>query len=133
MPDIIHKYTADNGMHERFESKVYTAAKTTNNEGSGTARGGGSPSTAAGHFVLFGCTEEKIIVENVAAAVRAGPQARAPSPTPPGAGWVRHRPGCYHDAIVVKKHKLHLLIADPHGGVTRSTHMWLRSLIKLAC
>ena len=36
------------------------------------------------------------------------------------------------DAIVVKRHKLRLLIADPHGGVTRSTHMWLRSLSKRA-
>ena len=29
-------------------------------------------------------------------------------------------------------HKLRLLMADPHGGVTRSTHMWLRSLGKRA-
>jgi hypothetical protein len=27
---------------------------------------------------------------------------------------------------------LHRLIADPHGGVTRSTHMWLRSFGKRA-
>ena len=51
VPDIIHKNAADNGMHELFESKVYTAAKTTNNKGGGIAKGGGSPSTAAGHFV----------------------------------------------------------------------------------
>ena len=40
-----------------------------------------------------------------------------------GAGWVRPRPGRYRDAIVVKRRKQRLLIADPHGGVTRSTHM----------
>ena len=39
VPDIIHKNAADNGMHELFESKVYTAAKTTNNKGGGTAKG----------------------------------------------------------------------------------------------
>ena len=49
-----------------------------------------------------------------------------------GAGCVRPRQGCYHDAIVVKRHKLRLLIADPHGGVTRPTNMWLRSLGKRA-
>ena len=39
VPDIIRKNAADNGMHELFESKVYTAAKTTNNKGGGTAKG----------------------------------------------------------------------------------------------
>ena len=28
--------------------------------------------------------------------------------------------------------RLRLLIADPHGGVTRSTHMWVRALAKSA-
>jgi hypothetical protein len=70
VPDIIHKNAADNGMHELFETKVYTAAKTSNNKGGGTARGGGSPSTAAGHFVSFGCTEKKLIVENVGCRAR---------------------------------------------------------------
>jgi hypothetical protein len=40
LPDIIHKNAADNGMHELLESKVYTAAKTSNNKGGGTAREG---------------------------------------------------------------------------------------------
>ena len=67
------------------------------------------------------------------AAARAGSQAKVgPFSHATGAGWMRPRPGCYRDAIVVKRHKLRLLIADPHGGVTRSTHMWLRSLSKRA-
>ena len=131
VPDIIHKNAADNGMHELLESKVYTAAKTSNNKGGGTARGGGSPSTAAGHFVSFGCTEEKLIVENVGCRAR-GTASEGPFSHTTGAGWVRPRQGCYHDAIVVKRHKLRLLIADPHGGVTRPTNMWLRSLGKRA-
>ena len=49
---------------------MYTAAKTSNNKGGGTAKGGGSPSTAAGHFVSFGCTEEKLVVENVGRRAR---------------------------------------------------------------
>ena len=102
MPDIIHKNAADNGMHELFESKVYTAAKTSNNKGGGTARGGGSPSTAAGHYVAFGCTEEKLIVENVGCRAR-GVGSEGPFSHATGAGWVRPRPGCYRDAIVVKR------------------------------
>ena len=51
VPDIIHKNAADNGMHELFESKVYTATKTSNNMGGGTAKCGGSPLTAADHFL----------------------------------------------------------------------------------
>ena len=89
------------------------------------------PRSAAGHFVSFGCTEEKLIVENVGCRAR-GFASEGPFSHSTGAGWVRPRPGCYRDAIVVKKHKLRLLIADPHGGVTRSTHMWLRSLSKRA-
>ena len=115
---------------------MYTAAKTSNNNFRAAAlpraAARDSPSTAAGHFVSFGCTEEKLIEENVGCRARRV-ASEAPFSLTTGAGWVRPRPGCYHDAIVVKKHKLHLLIADPHGGVTRSTHMWLRSLIKLAC
>ena len=129
--DIIHKHAADNGMHELFESKVYTAAKTSNNWGGGTTQGGGSPSTSAGHLVSFGCTEEKLIVENVGCRARGG-ASEGPFSHATGVGWVRARPGCYRDAIVNKKNKLRLLIADPHGGVTRSTHMWLRALGKRA-
>ena len=83
VPDIIHKNAADNGMHELFESKVYTAAKTSNNKGGGTARGGGSPSTAADHCVSFVAARRRSSSWRTLAAARAGPQARAPSPTPP--------------------------------------------------
>ena len=73
VPDIIHKNAADNGMHELFESKVYTATKTSNNMGGGTAKCGGSPLTAADALLVsFGCTKEKLIVDRTSAAVRAG-------------------------------------------------------------
>ena len=76
-------------------------------------------------------------MEMIASANTVGCRARGVASEGPfshatGAGWVRPRPGCYRDAIVVKRHKLRLLIADPHGGVTRSTHMWLSSLGKRA-
>ena len=58
-----------------------------------------------------------------------GRQARIPSPTPPALAGCALAKGA---TIVVKKHKLRLLIADPHGGVTRPTNMWLRSLGKRA-
>ena len=53
VPDIIEKHAAHNGNHVLYESKVYTPLKTSDNLGNGTARGGGSPSTAAGNLVAF--------------------------------------------------------------------------------
>ena len=67
-----------------------TAAKTSNNKGGGTAKGGGSHSTAAGHFVSFGCTEEKLIEENVGCRARRV-ASEAPFSLTTGAGWVRPR------------------------------------------
>ena len=131
VPDIIHKHAADNGNHELYESKVYTAASAKNNKGGGTAKGGGSPSTAAGHLVAFGCTEERLLVDNFGCKARGAPTDGAFNHDV-GEGWVQAREGCYHDALTVKKNTLKLLIGDPHGGVTSPTFKWLTGLGKCA-
>eukprot|EP00966_Prymnesium_polylepis_P276824 6395804-Prymnesium_polylepis.1 len=53
VPDTIEKHVAHNGNHVLYESKAYTPLKTSDNLGNGTARGGGSSSTAAGNLVAF--------------------------------------------------------------------------------
>ena len=102
------------------------------------------PRAAAGHFVSFGCTEEKLIVENVGCRAHGiaseAPFSHARRHRRWAAGWVGAPlpgvAGCYLPRCDrrqhVKRHKLRLLIADPNGGVMRSSHMWLRSLGKRA-
>ena len=118
VPDIIEKNAANNGNHVLYESKVYTALQKSTNYGNGTREGGGSPSTAAGDVVGFGCTEERLLHMIFGAKERGRPGDR-PFDHTTGVGYVkpRHR-GHYHDALRVKQNTVFGLIADPLGGVT---------------
>ena len=102
VPDIIEKHAAHNGNHVLYESKVYTPLKMSDNLGTGTARGGGSPSTAAGNLVAFGCTEEKLLRDIYGARPR-GAAADGPFNHATGLGWVAAQAGYYTDAIKDKK------------------------------
>ena len=127
--DIIHKHAANNGNHVCYESKVYSSVKKTVNLGNGTAAGGGSPSTAAGNIVAFGCTEEALLAEIIGVHKRGRP-ADGPFDHATGTGWVKERKGYYHDAITNKKNTVVLLLAEIFGGVTPTVVKLLRRLAK---
>ena len=127
--DIIHKHAANNGNHVCYESKVYTPIKKTVNLGGGTRRDGGSPSTAAGNLVAFGCTEERLLYE-IEGARERGRQADGPFDHGTGTGWVKAHDGYYRDAIYVKKNTVVPLIAETFGGVTPTVVATLRRLDK---
>ena len=132
MPDIIEKDAAHDGNHVLYESKVYTSLKTSDNLGNGTARGGGSPSTAAGNLVAFGCTEEKLLRDIYGARPR-GAAADGPFNHTTGLGWVAAQAGYYTDAIKNKKNTVIALIAENFGGVTPAVTALLRRLDKRSC
>ena len=77
VPDIIEQQAAKNGNAVLYESKCWTQLKTSDNLGGGTPAGGGSPSTAMGHLVAFGGTEETLLHQNIGCKAR-GDAARRP-------------------------------------------------------
>ena len=131
MSDIIEKNAAHNGNHVLYESKVYTSLRTTVNKGNGTASGGGSPSTADGDTVAFGCTEESLLHAIFGCKARGSPQDGA-FVHATGAGWVRAHAGHYDDAIRVKQNTVLALIGDVFSGITAFSHRVLTKLAKRA-
>ena len=115
-----------------YESKVYTPLKTSDNLGNGTTRGGGSPSTAAGDLVAFGCTEEKLLRDIFGARPR-GAAADGPFSHTTGLGRVAEQAGYYNDATKNKKNTVIALIAENFGGVTPAVTALLRRLDKRSC
>ena len=131
VPDIIAKNAAFNGNHVLYESKVYSCLAKTVNKGGGSARLGGSPSTAAGDLVAFGCTEEHLLCMIFGCKAR-GTSHEGPFDHTTGAGWVQASKGHYHDAIVNKQNTVLALIGDGFGGVTVFSRHVLIGLAKKA-
>ena len=97
----------------------------------GTPAGGGSPSTAMGHLVAFGGTEETLLHQNIGCKARGDPSEGALDHAT-GAGWVREHHGVYHDAMVNKANHVTMLISCDMGGVTGGTVATLHRLSKKA-
>ena len=118
--DSLEKYAAPNGNHVLYEVKVFSSLVTSSNLGTGTPAGGGGASTAMGHLVSFGCTEESIVVTNAGCKARGHPTEGAFDHAT-GLGWVARKTGVYHDGIHNKHNELRLVIANPLGGVSASS------------
>ena len=131
VPDIIEQHASLNGNAVLYESKCWTQLKTSTNLGNGTRAGGGSPSTAEGHRVSFGCTEEKLLRDNLGCKAR-GDSSQGAFDHTTGTGWVREHRGAYHDAIHVKGNSVVMLISCDMGGVTGATASTLSRLAKKA-
>jgi hypothetical protein len=58
--NIIEQCAAKNGKAVLYETKCYSQLVTVVSLGKGQAGTGGKPSTAMGHSVGFGCTEERL-------------------------------------------------------------------------
>ena len=131
--DIIEKHAAHNGNHICYESKCYTPLKikASDNLGNGTQSGGGSPSTAHGHLVAFGCTEESLLREIRGCKARGSPTERAFAHDT-GLGYVAARKGYYDDAIANKGNTVVALISEEFGGVVPVVTALLRRLEKKA-
>ena len=81
-----------------YEAKVYTFANKKIAQGSGTREGCAKPSTAEGHLVAFGGTEERLRHENLVTAQIGDAQGpRFDRDT--GVGYVAAHSGDYRDAI----------------------------------
>ena len=101
VPDIIEQGAAKNGKAVLYEIKCYSQLATMVSLGKGTAGTGGKPSTAMGHSVGFGCTEEILLYMTLGCIGRGDPSQGAFSHDT-GEGWVQAKKGHYHDAIYNK-------------------------------
>ena len=110
-----------------YESKVYTSLRTQVNLGNGTRQGGGSPSTADGDTVAFGCTEESLL-HTIFGCKARGTDQDEPFDHSSGLGWVQAHSGHYDDAMRVKENTVLALIGEPFSRITAFSN---RILIKL--
>ena len=100
----------------------------------GSTAHGGSASTAEGHYIAFGNTEESMRVRVLGVTERGSAGAAAPlnrHDRTTGLGYVGARAGDYSDALE-KGHRVHLLAAESTGAIGRSFATLLHHLAKLA-
>ena len=112
-----------------FEFKCYTAYNCNVALGHGSTRCGGAPSTADGHFIAFGCTEEDLR-KRVLGLAQIGSPSTAPGSAfdrTTGTGYVAACDGDYADAIA-KNHKTHLLVVETTGAHSAPLMALLRGL-----
>ena len=114
-----------------YETKCYSQLVTVVSLGKGQAGTGGKPSTAMGHSVGFGCTEERLLYMTLGCIERGDPSQGAFSHDT-GEGWVQAKEGHYHDAIYNKHNSVKVMIFDDLGGATSGTAKTIKSLAKNA-
>ena len=98
--------------------------------GHGTPSGGAKPSTADGHLVAFGGTEELLRYRNLVPAPVGRPDG-PPFDRHTGNGYVAAHPGAYGDAIG-RGSTVHLCIVETSGAVNATTERLVRLLGKSA-
>ena len=99
-----------------YEFKAYTPFHTTVALGNGsTTRCGGAPSTADGHFVAFGGTEEAL-VKQVLGLKQRGLPTDEPLVRTSGHGYVAPHAGDYADALS-KRYTVALINVESTGAV----------------
>ena len=131
VPDIIEQGAAKNGNAVLYETKCYSQLVTVVSLGKGQAGTGGKPSTAMGHSVGFGCTEERLLYMTLGCIERGDPSQGAFSHDT-GEGWVQAKEGHYHDAIYNKHNSVKVMIFDDLGGATSGTAKTIKGLAKNA-
>ena len=107
--------------HTPLSLAVDSAHRTFHNHGTGRMQTGGKPSTAMGHCVGFGCTEEHLLYTTLGCKERGNP-SQGPFRHTTGEGWVRAHEGHYNDAIHTKHMSVMMsvkvMIFDDLGGAT---------------
>ncbi len=131
VPDVIEQGAAKNGKAVLYETKCYSQLVTTVSLGKGQAGTGGKPSTAMGHRVGFGCTEERLLYMTLGCVERGDPSQGVFSHDT-GEGWVKAKEGHYHDAIHTKLNAVKVMIFDDLGGATPGTSKTIKGLAKNA-
>ena len=92
----------------------------------GSSSKGGAPSTADGHLIAFGCTEEDLRKKVFGLKLIGSPNEDAFNRLT-GKGFVAACDGDYADAIA-KRYKTHLLIVETTGAHNRALMELLRGL-----
>ena len=123
MPDGIEGNTL-------YEFKAYTPFHAHVALGHGSQRCGGAPSTADGHFVAFGNTEEDL-VKRVLGLVQLGRPGDAPLDRTKGMGYVATHAGDYADALS-KRRTVVLVNVESTGALGWRCVRLLRRLAKAA-
>ena len=107
------------GRDALYEFKVPTPLTKGYAAGRGSADGGGAPASV-GHLYGFGSTLEKY--KRLVNGVRErGRQREGPFNHSTGRGWVKAHKGQYHDAIVVKRLRVWLMLVEAFGGLGPDT------------
>ena len=100
--------------------------------GLGSARRGGAPSTADGHFIALGSTEENLRKITVGLA-QIGTPDQPPFDRTTGTGFVAAHDGHYSDALTRKPpHPTHLLVTECTGALSPSLILLLHILARTA-
>ena len=108
VPDIIEGNT-------QYEFKGYSPYLPTPALGHGSQRCGGAPSTADGHFIAFGNTEEAL-VKRVLGLRQRGEAGQRPYDRTAGVGYVAAHRGDYADALSKRKTVV-LFVVETSGAV----------------
>ena len=109
-----------------YEFKCYAFAFLRRALGRGSARGGGAPSTAEGHIVAFGGTEEDLIAKNLGLE-QLGTRGEPARDRSTGSGFVAKRDGAYADALT-KGSDVHLCVTENSGAINGVLSSILRGL-----
>jgi hypothetical protein len=120
---------ANNGNAVLDETKCYSQLVTTVSYGYGQTKTGGKPSTAMGHRVGFGCTEERLLYMTLGCKERGDP-SQGTFDHATGDGWVKAHEGHYNDAIHNKHISVKVMIFDDLGDATPGTAKTIRGLAK---
>ena len=108
----------------------YTTFLTSRALGNGSQRCGGAPSTADGHFIAFGNTEEALRRKTLGLKQRGAP-GQDPYDRTTGIGYVAATDGDYADALR-KRRDVILFVTEPLGAVCECGVRLLRHLSHLA-
>ena len=114
--------------HVLYEWKCYSPFKVTRALGHGSLRCGGAPSTADGGAFAFGNTLEALSAKVLGLKARGAP-ADPPLDRRSGEGRVHARDGDYADALK-KGHRVHLLVSESTGALSRAVTTLLSCLAK---
>ena len=116
-------------MHST-RSRCTPPFKSTRALGNGSSQCGGAASTAEGHHLAFGNTEEDLLVK-ILGCKQVGLPDDPPFRHQTGEGYVAARDGCYADALS-KGNTVVPLICETLGGVNRDAYHTLYRLHGLA-
>jgi hypothetical protein len=114
--------------HVLYEWKCYSPFTVTRALGHGSMRCGGAASTADGGTFAFGNTLEALIAKVLGLKARGTPADR-PLDRRSGEGRVHARDGDYADALK-KGHRVHLLVSESTGALSRAVTTLLSCLAK---